>query len=520
VRTYRALDAGLGLAGAQLPAAVREVLGGLAQLPFPRVSPWVFGVVAGSPTDGDDALDLLQDASLVEPVLREDRDVQFQLHDLVRLHARRTAAGAAGSPPVAARVEPVAARLLDLALDHAHAFPSRLLPPPPDAAGLRPSTRRADVAPEEALRFFATEQDTILACARHTAPTQPATAWRLLATMGNLVQGVLEPGLWLDVADVVRTELGDATADGRRGLACLDLVAALLRHEAADSAAAIPLATRARRSLMLEGDALGALTCAIVLGRAHRAAGRGTEAEEALSWADRSCTPQTPALTRGYIELAWGSLYDDYDRLRPARDKLRTALSHLDGTDDWAGRATAQFALARVHRRLGEYDRGLPLCEQAMDLFRRLGDANGATAVLDTRADLLVHMGDPGSALPPARDAVARASLHHDSFMLHRAQRTLGRALAGVGALPEAEEHLWSSARGFESLQRPLSLAATLRDIGRLLQLQGRVDEARDIFLRERGWLILAGVDDLAEIDGLIARLDARHLGAGGRDAG
>jgi hypothetical protein len=36
------------------------------------------------------------------------------------------------------------------------------------------------------------------------------------------------------------------------------------------------------------------------------------------------------------------------------------------------------------------------------------------------------------------------------------------------------------------------------------------------VFLRERDCLVESGVDDLSEIDGLIARLDARH---GGRPA-
>jgi hypothetical protein len=60
---------------------------------------------------------------------------------------------------------------------------------------------------------------------------------------------------------------------------------------------------------------------------------------------------------------------------------------------------------------------------------------------------------------------------------------------------------------------RPLSLAASLRDLGRVLQLVGRVDEARTIFLRERACLERAGLVDLTELDELISRLDARREG-------
>lgn len=49
--------------------------------------------------------------------------------------------------------------------------------------------------------------------------------------------------------------------------------------------------------------------------------------------------------------------------------------------------------------------------------------------------------------------------------------------------------------------------------LGRVLQLRGRPDEAREVFLRERDCLVASGVDNLGEIEALIARLDARHGG-------
>lgn len=108
-----------------------------------------------------------------------------------------------------------------------------------------------------------------------------------------------------------------------------------------------------------------------------------------------------------------------------------------------------------------------------MDLFTRLGDVNGLTAVLDTRADILVQMGEPLQALPGAVQAVEQAAVRHDDFMLHRAQRTLGRAHAALGRLVESESVLRDSIAGFERLDRPLSRAASLRDLGRVLQPPG-----------------------------------------------
>ncbi len=506
----RILEAGLGLAEAPLPESTRVVLQDLAALPFPRVSRWVFAALAGSESAGERALDQLVDAGFVDPVLHDGWQAQYQLHDLVRLHARRSAATSDRSSFAAGTtVAAVAGRFLQLARENAAAFPALLLPLPPDEHGERPpETDGAGPTPDEALRFFRTEHDDLQICARAAARAHPSTAWRLLALAGNYARGAIEPTLWCSITADVRAALTTAGRDGERGRAYLDLAEALLRHESADSVDAIPLARRARRAMVLDGDTPGALAAAVVLGRAHRATGEGAEAEEALDWASRSAGPDVPTTTRAYIELAWGSLHDDYDRLLTAREHLRRALTGFETTQDWSGLATTQYALARVHRRLGEYREGLPLADSAMLWFDRLGDQNGHTAALDTRADLLVYMGDPVAALPDAAEAVDRAGQRRDEFMLHRAQRTLGRAQAGLGRLADAERALWSSAEGFERLGRPLSLAATLRDIGLVLQRQNRVDEARTVLVRERGCLITAGVQDLSELDALVGRLE------------
>ena len=522
-----AVYAGLGLAEARLPAEARAVLGDVAHLPFARVSRWLVAALAGDEVAGDAVVDTLHAACLLDPVVQAGRTTQFQLHDLVRLYARRAAAE--DQPAVAQRTDAhlatVVRHLLVLAEAHARVFPARLLPVPPphlDPAApcsLAPSTSGDPAgevdppSPEDALVFFRTEQDTILTCVRWATEHDPAAAWRLLALLAHHAQASVESGLWSAAAQTVHDLLPETTPDGRRGRAHLMLAESLIRHEASDSKYAAPLAVRARRTLHLEGDQLGAVAAAVVIGRCQRANGRRAPAEEALGWASATVDETTPPELHGYVELAWGSLLDDYDELRPARTHLLRALDHLEGTGDWAGLATAQFALARVHRRLGEYEAGLPRCDVAMELFARLGDVNGRTAVLDTRADLLVHMGEPAAALGAAREAVEQAGQRRDAFMLHRAQRTVGRALAGLGRLDDAEQALRDSVAGFEALVRPLSLAASLRDLGRVLQLVGRVDEARTIFLRERACLERAGLVDLSELDELISRLDARREG-------
>lgn len=512
----RAVYAGLGLAEAPLSDAAREVLGRFAGLPFRAASRWLLASLVSEGRDGDAAVDELHAAYLLETESREGFSTQFVLHDLVRLYAVRSETPA----DLAGDIGRVARTLLAAALPHAQGYPVQFLPLPACPEGGRLPRGGSGVDAEEALEFFRTEQDTFLLCAREVAASDPATAWRLLGLFGQHAQNGLEPDRWFTAAEVVRAHLDPHDVDDRRGIAHLDLVEAHLRHESAHSRVAAALATRARRTMLLDGDIAGAIVAAVVLGRAHRANGERAAAEEALDWATRSSDDAVDPVVRAYVALAWGSLLDDYDVLESAREHLIEAAGLFTGVEDWSGSATALFALARVHRRLREFAAGLPLCDQAMELFTRLGDVNGVTAVLDTRADILVQMGDPLQALPGAERAVEQAAMRHDDFMLHRAQRTLGRVHAALGRLMESESVLRDSIAGFERLDRPLSRAASMRDLGRVLQLQGRLGEALDVFESERDCLLRSGLTDTVELDEILARLDARVRSRGGSRGG
>lgn len=500
-----AVHAGLGLAEAPLSDAARGLLGSFAALPFRAASRWLLSSLVGPEADGDAALDELHAAYLLETESREGLSTQFVLHDLVRLYAVQSEP----APDVTEALGQVAKTLLVTALPHAQAYPVQFLPLPACPEGGRLSRDGEGLDAHEALEFFRTEQDIFILCAREVAESDRATAWRLLVLLGQHALNGLELERWFAVADVVRAELDPTCPDDRRGMAHLDLVEAHLRHESAHSRLAVTLATRARRTMLLDGDLSGAIVAAVILGRAHRANGERLAAEEALEWSTRTGDEHVEPVVRAYVALAWGSLLDDYDVLETARERLVEATRLFDGLGDWSGAATAQFALARVHRRLREFARGLPLCDSATDLFVQLGDVNGVTAVVDTRADILVQMGDPHQALPAAVQAVEQAAVRHDDFMLHRAQRTLGRVHAALGDLDESESVLRDSIAGFERLDRPLSRAASMRDLGRVLHLQGRARAARAVFVAERDCLVGAGLTDTSELDEIIAHLDA-----------
>ena len=87
------------------------------------------------------------------------------------------------------------------------------------------------------------------------------------------------------------------------------------------------------------------------------------------------------------------------------------------------------------------------------------------------------------------------------------AERTVGRALTGLGRYAEAEESFRASALGFEAIHRPISVAASLHELGLLLHRDGRPEDAVAVLEHERVVLAEAGADDLGPLDRLIAAL-------------
>ncbi|MGH3647494.1 MAG: BTAD domain-containing putative transcriptional regulator [Micromonosporaceae bacterium] len=513
VGSEAAVLAGLGIAEAPLSEPARTLLRRIASLPLPSCSRWVYETLAASEAGGERALDELMAAGLVDVVSHEGAEPQYRLHDLVRLHAGGAPPGVRRPPT--ALVTTVADRLLTLTEEHAQTFPVQWIPAPPRIRGhvgragppSGPPTDRP--SPEAALRFFRTEHENLVVTAREVAAADPGLGWRLLALSGNHVHTTLDLRQWLSAAGEVLLTLSRDQPDGARGRSYLALIEASLRHEWADSTTGIRLADRARRTLTRHRDTPGALVAAVILGRAYRATGERARAERVLTWADRRAAGAWLP-TRGYLALAWGSLCNDYERLEPALAYYRKAVSLFQDTDDWFGLATSLGAVGLVSRRLGQYAAGLPLYDDATALFTRLGDTKGQTAMLDGKADLVNQMGDPAGALPVAEEAVRRAERARDRFLLHRAQRTLGRTYAGLDRGEEAEATLRASAAGFEAMGRPLSLAAALRDLALLRRAQHRYDDARQLLLRERECLAGAGVEDLAEVELLLAGLDER----------
>jgi DNA-binding SARP family transcriptional activator/tetratricopeptide (TPR) repeat protein len=467
------LVAGVADAYAGLQPSDQAMLRAVAQLPIAEISAWMCSALAGSDRSGELTLDRLIDAGLVDPRLRADVDAQYRLHDLARRYAGRQPAESDDLP---APAQVVAVRMLAELRRHHPRYPLQLVPAPPLPHGPSPVAELGTAA--AALRFFRSEHERVFTIARAVAAHRPELAWRLLATAANHAAVNVDVVLWQSAAAEVRGLLPADGADAELGRAYLELAEAALCYEAGRAAAAGSLADTARHRLVRAGDTPAAVAAAVLAGRAARVQGDRPRAEAELSFAAAHSEECGPAL-QGWVELGWAILHNDYDELQPAARACERSLAHFLESEDLIGRATASYSLARALTRLGVPDRALELCNVAIDMFADLADHHSRTVALDARAETHLELGNLTEALADARAAVTLAVSLHNRYATAHARRTYGRALAAAGRTDVARRELAGSAEQFEALGRPLSVAASRRELAAVDDPhQGRSDLA------------------------------------------
>ena len=198
------LRAGLDRVLDGLPAPARRVVEAVAHLPVDTFSGWVAGAVLGDRRAGDAALDVVLEASLVDPVVREDHETQYRLHDLVRAYVRGRAdrptdaghdlAGSGGAELVAVATWGLARN--GSALEQ---LPTRFIPAAPRPAGDAPGAVRLGRRRPAGARPLRTDTPLLLACAGRLATRRPdlavAARGRLRARARRLVGPAAVAGL-------------------------------------------------------------------------------------------------------------------------------------------------------------------------------------------------------------------------------------------------------------------------------------------------------------------------------------
>lgn len=141
----------------------------------------------------------------------------------------------------------------------------------------------------------------------------------------------------------------------------------------------------------------------------------------------------------GTMLRSLGTLAIYQRRHQEARDLLRTALDHLEDTDDSQGRAIVRRNLAVCARFLGDLAEAARYCEESLVLFRRAEDNSGLSHALGLLAQIEIEQGDPERGVSLSNQAIEvsyeAGSLRSRTQNLYR----LAEGLLGAGRCAQAE---------------------------------------------------------------------------------
>ncbi|PCG85608.1 AfsR family transcriptional regulator [Streptomyces sp. WZ.A104] len=141
----------------------------------------------------------------------------------------------------------------------------------------------------------------------------------------------------------------------------------------------------------------------------------------------------------GTMLRSLGTLAIYQRRYEEARERLLTALVHLERTDDTQGRAIARRNLAVCARFFGDIAEAARYCEESLVLFRRAGDYSGLSHALGLLAQMEIEQGNPERGVELSNQAIEvsyeAGSLRSRTQNLYR----LAEALLGTGRSAQAE---------------------------------------------------------------------------------
>jgi tetratricopeptide (TPR) repeat protein len=107
-----------------------------------------------------------------------------------------------------------------------------------------------------------------------------------------------------------------------------------------------------------------------------------------------------------YAHLNTGGVYEAQRRFREAVTHVEAGLALFNEAGEVRAAGFAYSGLAHLHAELGEHERALAYCDQALAPERGVGDMVRA-AVLDSRGQALHHLGDHVGAVATFEESVA-----------------------------------------------------------------------------------------------------------------
>ncbi|WP_214414842.1 AfsR/SARP family transcriptional regulator [Sphaerisporangium fuscum] len=328
-------------------------------------------------------------------MLQQHEPGRYRLHDLLRQHARDTAA--AEETPEDRRA--ALTRLLDHHLAAAHAAMDVLYP---DSAHRRPRVERPAAAglvfddPAHALAWLDAERTNLVLAAAHVT---------------------------------------DGDRQAHAGLLATTLYRYLYDHAYHDDA--LTLYGKALEAARLREDLAGAGRALTDLGWVHQVQGDDRLAQEHFERALATCRTGGDRRGEARALIGLGRVRVGADEHDEASAAYRRALELFRELGDRFGEAVCLDCLGVVHERLGRYAEAGDLHQEALELFRAIGSRGGEADALDNLGVACLRQGLPEQA----RDHHRRALELYRRFGYRRGEAKALNGLAEAAyALDDAAE--------------------------------------------------------------------------------
>jgi tetratricopeptide (TPR) repeat protein/transcriptional regulator with XRE-family HTH domain len=440
--------AAFGLSYTDLTPDQRRLFRRLGLVPGPDIDACAAAALDGTTLDAARrGLEGLYDQHL----LAEPAPGRYQLHDLLREHARVLAA--ADNP---AESDEAACRLLDYYVHTAVAAGRHFVPwagayrrPPPG----RPPAHAPDVsALGRAGGWLDAERANLHAAANHAADHArsrhaiaiPAAMSGFLAARGHWDQSAAMHQNALAAARRAGDRLGEADTLGQLGL---------LRREMGDYPAAAASLALTLALYGEAGDLLGQAFALNQLGFLHMLTGDYPAAAASHQRARVLARSASARLAEAVALLGLGLVQQLTGDYPAAAASHQQALTLFRDFNDPAGQASALNCLGLVQQETGDYPAAAASQQQSLALCRDLGDQLGQAWALN----------DLGIVQQATRDYPAAAASHQQALTLFG---DLGNRLGQAEALNRLGELATRTANTAQARERHTRALAIARDLG------------------------------------------------------
>jgi len=466
------VGAAFGLSYSDLTAAQQRLFRRLGLHPGPSLDADAAAALGGTTVDAARrGLEGLYDQHL----LTEPAPGRYQLHDLLREHARALAA--ADNPAESAAAT---SRLLDYYLHAALAAgrhfgrPAADRRPPP---GHRP-TQAPDVSTlGQAAAWLDAERANLHAAADYAAGHgRSRHAIAIPAAMSGFLTA---RGYWDQSAALHQTALAAARQAGDRlGEAGTLTELGALQGDTGDHPAAAATLTRAAALYADAGDVPGQANALNQLGYLHVLTGgypaAAASTQQALALARAAGDRFVEADTLIHLGLV-RQLTGDYPAAAASHQQALALFGHLG---DLEGQAEALNGLGIVHEETGDYPAAAASHQRALTLFRELGDLPGQAYTLNDLGTVQQQTGDYQAAAASHQQALALYREFGNRLGQAAALNGLGELSSRTSATRQAREYHAQALAIARDLSAPLEEARALEGLGHTQLQDGNPSQA------------------------------------------